>query len=78
MVNNIKGNTISEVDAKKYLNTLNIIKNLKIKHRRLIPEQKELLNLFGDLSNIIWTDKISESQEDKNEEKENKKLKEEN
>ena len=78
MVNNIKGNTISEVDAKKYLNTLNIIKNLKIKHRRLIPEQKELLNLFGDLSNIILTDKISENQEDKNEEKENKKLKEEN
>ena len=38
LVNNIKDNTISEIDAKKLLNTLNIIKNLeKIKHRRLIP-----------------------------------------
>ena len=73
MVNNIKDNTISEIDAKKHLNTLNIIKNSEIKHRRVIPEQKELLNLFDDLSNIILTDKTlkSESQEDKNEEKEN-------
>ena len=73
MVNNIKDNTISEIDAKKRLNTLNIIKNSEIKHRRVIPEQKELLNLFDDLSNIILTDKTlkSESQEDKNEENEN-------
>ena len=73
MVNNIKNNTISEIDVKKRLNTLNIIKNSEIKHRRLIPGQKELLNLFDDLSNIILTDKTlkSESQEDKNEEKEN-------
>ena len=80
LVNNIRNNTISETDAKKRLNTLNIIKNSEIKHRRLIPGQKELLNLFDDLSNIILTDKTlkSESQEDKNEEKENEKLKEEN
>ena len=73
MVNNIRNNAISETDAKKRLNTLNIIKNSEIKHRRLIPGQKELLNLFDDLSNIILTDKTlkSESQEDKNEEKEN-------
>ena len=73
LVNNIRNNTISETDAKKRLNTLNIIKNSEIKHRRLIPGQKELLNLFDDLSNIILTDKTlkSESQEDKNEEKEN-------
>ena len=73
MVNNIKDNTISEIDVKKRLNTLNIIKNSEIKHKRLIPGQKELLNLFDDLSNIILTDKTlkSESQEDKNEEKEN-------
>ena len=79
MVNNIKDNTISELDAKKRLNTLTIIQNSEIKHRRLIPGQKELLNLFDDLSNIILTDKTlkSESQEDKNEEKENEKLKEE-
>ena len=73
MVNNIKDNTISEIDAKKRLNTLNIIKNSEIKHRRIISGQKELLNLFDDLSNIILTDKTlkSESQEDKNEENEN-------
>ena len=36
LVNNIRDNKISEIDAKKRLNTLNII--------RLIPGQKELLN----------------------------------
>ena len=73
MVNNVRNNTISEIDAKKRLNTLNIIKNSEIKHRRLIPGQKELLNLFDDLSNIILTNKTlkSETQEDKNKEKEN-------
>ena len=73
MVNNIRNNTISEIDAKKRLNTLNIIKNSELKHRRIISGQKELLNLFDDLSNIILTDKTlkSESQEDKNEENEN-------
>ena len=73
LVNNIKNNTISEIDAKKHVNTLYIIKNSEIKHRRIISGQKELLNLFDDLSNIILTDKTlkSESQEDKNEENEN-------
>ena len=73
MVNNIKDNTISEIDAKKRLNTLNIIKNSEIKHRRLIPGQNVLLNLFDNLLNIILTDKTlkSESQEDENEENEN-------
>ena len=72
MVNNIKDNTISEIDAKKRLNTLNIIKNSEIKHRRIISGQKELLNLFDDLSSIILTNKTlkSESQEDKNNENE--------
>ena len=42
MVNNIKDNTISEIDVKKRLNTLRIITNSEIEHRR----QKELLNLF--------------------------------
>ena len=50
---NIKDNTISEIHAKKRLNTLNKIKNLEIKHKRLIPGQKELLNLFDNLSDII-------------------------
>ena len=73
MVNNIRNNTISEIDAKKRLNTLNIIKNSEIKHKRLISGQEELLNLFDDLSDIILTDKTLVSSIHKNE-----KLKEEN
>ena len=79
MVNNNKHNTISEIDVKKHLNTLNIIKNSEIKHKRLIPGQKELLNLFDDLSDIILTDKklMSSKDEKLKEKKENEKLKEE-
>ena len=44
LVNNIRNNTISEIDAKKSLNALNKIKNTEIKYKRLIPGQKELLN----------------------------------
>ena len=70
MVNNIKNNTISEIDAKKDLNTLNKIKNAEIiKYKKRTPGHKELLNLFNDLLDIILTDKTleSESQENKNE-----------
>ena len=74
LVNNIKDDTISEIDSKKHLNTLNKIKNAEIKYKRLIPGQKELLNLFNDLSDIILTDKTLMSSK---EEKENEKLKEE-
>ena len=69
LVNNLKNNTISEVDAKKDLNTLNEIKNSEIiKYKKRTPGHKELFNLFDDLLDIILTDKIleSESQEDKN------------
>ena len=62
LVKNIKNNTISEIDAKKRLNTINIIKNLEIKHRRIISGQKELLNLIDDLSNIILTNKTLKSE----------------
>ena len=48
-------------------------KNAEIKYKRLIPGQKELLNLFNDLSDIILTDKTLMSSKD-----ENKKLKQEN
>ena len=72
LVNNIKDNTISEIYPKKRLNTLNKIKNSEIKHKRLIPGQKELLNLFDDLSDIILTDETLMSSKDENE-----KLKEE-
>ena len=76
MVNNIRNNTISEISAKKGLNTLNEIKNAEIiKYKKRTPGHKELLNLFNDLLDIILTDKTleSESQEDKNEKVESKK-----
>ena len=82
LVNNVKDNTISEIDAIKRLNTLNKIKNLEIKHKRFIPGQKELLNLFNDLSDIVLTDKTLMPSKDENrklkEEKESEQLKEEN
>ena len=68
LVNNIRNNTISEIDAKKDLNTLNEIKNAEIiKYKRRTPKQKELLNLFNDLLDTILTDKTlkSKSQKDK-------------
>ena len=68
MVNNIRNNTISEISAKKGLNTLNEIKNAEIiKYKRRTPKQKELLNLFNDLLDTILTDKTlkSKSQKDK-------------
>ena len=79
LVNNIKDNTISEIDAKKRLNTLNIIKNSEIKYKRLIPGQKELLSLFNDVSDIVLTDKTLISSKDENEKlkEEKEKLKEE-
>ena len=78
LVNNIKDNTISEIDAKKRLNTLNVIKNSEIKHKRLIPGQKESLNLFEDLSDIILTDKTLMSSKDENKKLKEEKLKEDN
>ena len=51
LVNNVRNNTISEIPAKKALNILNEIKNAEIiKHKRYTSKQKELLNLFNDLS----------------------------
>ena len=70
LVNNIRNNTISEISAKKDLNTLNEIKNAEIiKYKKRTPKHKELLNLFNDLLDTILTDKTlnSESQEDENE-----------
>ena len=69
LVNNIKNNTISEIDAKKDLNKLNEIKNVEtIKYKNRTPGHKKLLNLFNALLDIILTNKTleSESQEDKN------------
>ena len=66
MVNNIRNNTISKIDAKEDLNTLNKIKNTEIiKHKRHTTKHKELLNLFNDLLDIILTDKTLESKKKK-------------
>ena len=62
----IKSLTISERDAKKRLNTLNKIKNAEIKYKRLIPKQKELLNLFNNLLDTILTDKTLMSSKEEN------------
>ena len=80
LVNNIKNNTISEIDVKKDLNKLNEIKNAEtIKYKKRTPKHKKSLDLFNDLLNIILTDKIleSKSQEDKNEKIESRKEKNE-
>ena len=67
LVNNIRNNTISEISAKKGLNTLNIIKNAETtKCKRRIPKQKEILNLFNDLLDTILTDKTLKSKIQKN------------
>ena len=65
---------------KKRLNTLSKIKNAEIKYKRLIPGQKQLLNLFNDLSDIILTDETLMSSKDENKKlkEEKEKLKEEN
>ena len=66
LVNNIRNNTISEIHAKKDLNTLNEIKNAEIiKYKRRTPKQKELLNLFNDLLDTILTDKTLKSKSQK-------------
>ena len=81
MVNNIKNNTINEIDAKKDLNTLNKIKNVEtIEYKKRISRHKKLLILFNDLLDIILTDKTLEweSQEDENENEKVESRKEEN
>ena len=76
MVNNIRNNAISEIDAKKDLKTLNEIKNVEIiKYKKCTPGHIELLNLFDDLLDIISTDKTLESKCQKDENKnENEKV----
>ena len=67
MVNNIRDNTIGEISAKKRFK-LNKIKNAGIiKYKKCTPKQKELLNLFNDLLDVILTDKTLMSSKDENE-----------
>ena len=66
MVNNIKNNTISKIDAKRNSNALNKIKKVEIiKYKKPTPKHKKLLNLFNDLFNIILTDETLESESQK-------------
>ena len=66
LVNNIRNNTISEIDAKKDLNVLDEIKNVgTIKYEKRTPGHKKLLNLFDDLFDIILTNKTLMSSKDK-------------
>ena len=75
LVNKIRNNTISEISAKKGLNTLQEIKNAEIiKHKRYIPKQKKLLNLFDDLLDAISTDKTLMSSKDENENENDKNI----
>ena len=70
MVNNSKINTISEISAKKSLNTLNEIKNAAIiKYKKCTAGQKELLNLFNNLSDTILTDETLKSKSKEDDEK---------
>ena len=58
LINDIKNNTISEALAKQKLNALNEIKKGETKNKRLINGQKILLNLFDDLIEAIFNNKI--------------------
>ena len=69
LVNSIKGNTISEADAKNKLNDINEIKNVETKGKRLIENQKKLLRLFGDLKTIF---NVSENESESENESVNK------
>ena len=76
LVNNVRNNTISEIDARKDLNTLDKIKNAEIiKYKKCTPGHKELLNSLDNLLDMILTDITleSESQENENEKVEIKK-----
>ena len=43
LINNIRNNTISEIVAKKDINTLNKIKHAEIKYKKLTPKHKHLM-----------------------------------
>ena len=75
MVNNIRNNTISDISAKKNLNKLNDIKNAEIiKYKKRTTKQKELLNLFNYLLDVILTDETLISSKDKKENENDKTL----
>ena len=65
MINSIKGNTISEADAKKKINELNKIKKIEINDKRLIESQKNILSLFDDLLKTIFNANKNESESER-------------
>ena len=73
MINSIKGNTISEADAKKKINELNEIKEVETNGKRLIENQKKLLSLFDDLKTIF---NVSENENESVNENENESVNE--
>ena len=75
MVNNIRNNTIGEISAEKVLNKLKKIKNVGIiKYKKRTSKQKELLNLFNNLLDVILTDETLMSSKDENENENDKTL----
>ena len=67
LINNIKNNTISEIHAKKKLNTLNETKKAELKKYKICtPTQKELLNLFDDLLKTILNDNDNDNNDNDN------------
>ena len=74
MINNIKNNTISEALAKQKLNALNEIKKAETKNKRPINGQKVLLNLFEDLVEAIFNNKIVNEDNNKIVNKDNNKF----
>ena len=67
-------NLIQLVKQEKSLNTLCEMKNVEtIKYKKCTSKQKELLNLFSDLSDIILTDETLESESQENEKVESRK-----
>ena len=66
LVNNIRNNTISEIDAKKGLNTLNKIKNAETKYKKLTPKHKELESRSQEDTNKNENEKV-ESRKEENE-----------
>ena len=66
LINNIKINTISKELAKKNLDKLNELKNSEIKDKRLTPSQKELLDFFDNLLDIILTENKNNSNNNSN------------
>ena len=74
MINNIKNNKISEALAKQKLNALNEIKKAETKNKRLINGQKVLPNLFEDLAEAFFNDKIVNEDNNKTVTEDNNKI----